>query len=454
MLTIADGDLGGRKKGRRKKAASCKVGRKHFWTPTKAGPRCMSVGKSGRGKPKFAASKCCRRGAKGWRGAKRRRIVRPYGIPFWMSVGRAGRRCAMRTPRGLRFRTSARCKRVRTAVSGVRGMHGLRGLRAYFRGMEGYTMPALDSRSVAILGDAGLGLAEALPTVVADADLDGRRRRRGARRRRRAMHCVRVARGRNGRCVCKKWAKGRRAGTFKRACGRAGLRMGFAGLRGLDDVALGEVAADREFRLDGVDLGGQEVPKKCTRWETVKSPAFGRPVKVCAAFDGLDDDMDAPLNGALAKWAGLGQVGGGIGPTAGVVIGGILAALAAKFGGAVPVLGGLPPVLLAAAAAGVAALALPRYRQAAVGALVGIGTVGAYKVISSGTFAGLGAIVPEMEGLGAIVPELEGLGAQVDVLSDYEDEDEDEDEDEMSGFGAQVDVLSGAFGSLPFAGAH
>ena len=77
-------------------------------------------------------------------------------------------------------------------------------------------------------------------------------------------------------------------------------------------------------------------------------------------------------------------------------------------------------------------------RGHAATAFTGVAAVGVFQLLNSGPLAGyggMGAIVPE---LGAIVPESLS-GGSVDVLAGDAD---------------GVNVLSGSFGSLPFAGAH
>ena len=200
------------------------------------------------------------------------------------------------------------------------------------------------------------------------------------------------------------------------------------------------------------------LPRTCKRFDTIHSEAFDHDVKVCTE---LGDPMQitqihgsdlngAPVDGALAgplaKYYGLAQVGGGLGPSAGVLLGGGVAAVASAIAPMIPVIKGLPyNNLLTAAALGGLATLHPITRSAGYGALFFTGGLVVYGLVKnvmsrSGVVKGLGAIVPErFNGLGAIVPE-RGFQAYRNV-------------DVLAGGDNEIDVLAGSFGGLPFAGA-
>jgi len=229
-------------------------------------------------------------------------------------------------------------------------------------------------------------------------------------------------------------------------------------------------------------------------------------------LNGLDIGAeDGALAGPLAKWYGFGVLGEDmpIGPLAGAAAAGVLAAVGVKVASKIPGLDKIPHggLLLTGLVAG-ALTAMPRTRAFGIGALTGVATVAMFNIVGrliNNTAAeayegdlgedwdmygydglgyddgdddddvqvlsdygdevqvltagfgdvgnmsaiveevdgyGFGEIVPEMDGFGEIVPEMDGFG---EVVA----------EEDMYGLGQDegVEILSSAFGSLPFAGA-
>lgn len=294
-----------------------------------------------------------------------------------------------------------------------------------------------------------------------------------------ARHCTAVTRNRVGTCSCRSWGPGGAlAGSrFGDLCRKEGLTLGLPPRKAAMAGSGLAAQAEAEFMADARPTLGA-VPKTCKTFKKVYSEALGKNVKVCADFgeemkaglDGIRPISDGNLAGGLAKWYGLGQVGGGVGPAAGVIGGGLLAVLAAKVAPMIPGvnrLGTWAGLALAAAAAGAATL-YPKTKQLGVGALMGLGALAVGVVLAKQMNVTLAEVVPDdlggYDGWAGITPDeaayeadafgddggvnvLSSSGDEVDVLSAI-------DTDPLSGMGnGEVDVLSGAFGSLPFAGA-
>lgn len=353
-------------------------------------------------------------------------------------------------------------------------------------------------------GFYGAGPQDNMTDTIAifDGPLDGAK---GSR------HCEQVGPSNTtGTCVCKRWgagsaAPGRALGDM---CQSAGLHfaMGqylgntsnFAGRKVADKAVGGLDAATAEFMADAAPKAS-DVPRTCKSFVTEHSEALGRDIKVCSelgdptpvaemAGAGVTDKAnDGNLAGPLAKFYGLAEVGtGSPGPVVGTLAGPALAVILSKYAGNIPVVNKLGAYggIAAAGALAFGLTRLPQYKSAGMGALMGLGalTVGVMLSHQMKVALGpatevalgpatdlvgyLGAIVPDLgaivpEEFGAIVPEefygygdqvdvlaggyqnvdvLAGNGPQVDVLAQYDDD-------------AGVDVLAGAFGSLPFAGA-
>lgn len=420
---------GGKRRGRSVRIGafkrSYKGGRRPTFRSIKGvGRRCVKILASG--KWKFMKAAACggksaaRKGKKG-----RKRSYGGWGKPRWARVGKAGRRCVVTNKRTGRrsFVKSSRCTGKRRP--------GLRGLSGLALGPLGAVSP-----TVAVMAETG-DLDEM------GTDLAGRRKGRRAK-----SHCTAVKRGKGGYCACAHRGGGKgKKGAFSAKCHAKGLKVRRAPRRG---SFRGYEPADQEFEMGDQGLQGAtaSLPRSCKRFTTIHSAALGRDIQVCA------DLSNDPADGSLGYYGGMGY---GLGfdimsvarPAVGVAIGGVVAALLTRFGGKIPGLNRVPwgGVGLAGLASMAAALFGPaQFRGQAAGAFTGVAAVAAYKLLSGegppsflagyGDYGGLGAIVPE---LGAIVPEqLSGAGG-VDVLA---------------GDGDGVDVLSGAFGSLPFAGAH
>ena len=391
----------------------------------------------GSNRPKRAANKGANKGRKvankGRRKASNKGATKSSGVYF----ARNGR-CYKRVSGGM-------VQGAKKALCQKRGLMG-------FRGAGGDSA----SNMVAIL--SGAGVPEAPAKV------------------KHARHCNAVVRNRAGTCSCRSWSPGAAlsGSRFGDLCRKEGLTLGLPRRTAMAGSGLA-AQAEAEFMADARPTLGA-VPKTCKKFQKVYSEALGKDVKVCADFgmemkpglDGIRPISDGPLAGGLAKWYGLGQVGGGVGPAAGVIGGGLLAVLAAKVAPSIPGinrLGTWAGLALAAAAAGAATL-YPKTKQLGVGALMGLGALAVGVVLAKQMNVTLAEVVPDDLGGGwaGITPDeaayeadafgddggvnvLSSAGDEVDVLSAI-------DTDPLSGLGAgQVDVLSGAFGSLPFAGA-
>ena len=263
-------------------------------------------------------------------------------------------------------------------------------------------------------------------------------------------------------------------------------------------------AATEEFLADANPVA-KTVPTKCKKFETIYSEALGRDVKVCSDLAGAGADHselngldigaeDGALAGPLAKWYGFGVLGEElpIGPLAGAAAAGALAAVGVKVAGRIPGIDRIPHGgLLLTGLVGAGLTAMPRTRAFGIGALTGVATVAMFNIVGRlvgntaaqayegdlgdygydmyglgadggvevlsdygdevqvltngfGDVGNMGAIVEEVDGygFGEVVPEMDGFG---EVVA----------EEDMYGLGADegVEVLSSAFGSLPFAGA-
>jgi len=452
------------------------------------GRKAATKRKSGGRKKATGAKRSMTRSYRGWTVGY---VKRGKG---WACIGRKGT-----TKKVFGGKAAKACKGLRTRASlrgagmpiedlnlDFAGMSTLMGMPVSFAGPNVHE-PTSDVAAVISDGDLG--------RYAAKASTSGRKRRSDAGSSRR---CTKVKRSRTGSCVCAKWAKGKARPGEKLTdkCNSAGLRLAiaphlgrrhkrglrgiFAGMDALGAPAAGMAeAANEEFLADATpELG--EVPRHCTKFDTVWDEALEKEVKVCAEFGdsiAVEDLNGAPtlavgpslddsdLAGPLAKNYGFGAVGGGTGPATAAVGGALAASIMAKH--VVPLLGPLASVqmagtLIPAAVAGVLAWR-PQTRSLGIGALTGIGILAAYEMVQKigigGSLAGyeFGAITADMDGydLGAIVGDMDGYDGMgdyddVDVLSDYDDVDVlSGDLGEEGG----VDVLSGAFGSLPFAGA-
>jgi len=269
-------------------------------------------------------------------------------------------------------------------------------------------------------------------------------------------------------------------------------------------------AATEEFLADANPVV-KTVPTKCKKFETIYSEALGRDVKVCSDLAGVGAESselngldigaeDGALAGPLAKWYGFGVLGEDmpIGPLAGAAAAGALAAVGVKVAGKIPGIDKIPHggLLLTGIVAG-ALTAMPRTRAFGIGALTGVATVAMFNIVGRlvgntaaeayegdlgedwgmyghdglgygddddgvqvlgdygdevqvltagfGDVGNMGAIVEEVDGygFGEVVPEMDdGFG---EVVA----------EEDMYGLGQDegVEILSSAFGSLPFAGA-
>lgn len=344
---------------------------------------------------------------------------------------------------------------------------GLRGLRGFFFGQGLFDSLAQSSNQVAVLSG------------ISDASLNGAKPA--------SRHCTEVGKSHSGSCACRSWTKGPALGAnFMDLCNRAGLNPSFpmrtkGGMAGLAQQANAEFMADATPTLDGV-------PKACKSFKRVYSEALGKQVKVCSDFgdkkggkvatlQGLDD---AALAGPLAKWHGLGVVGGGLqGPLIWAGVGATALVLANKYAPTLPIVGGFGKYAGLVAAAGVAAALtrLPNTKDRAIQALLGMGLLTAVSFIAKladAPVSPLGAIVSddlgyfgavtadeaayEADAFGAYDDNINilsgGMGEPIDVLSAGDGVDVlSAIESDSLGGGDGIDVLSGAFGSLPFAGA-
>ena len=424
-----------KKRGSRRVIGGAAVlSRRAHWANIKGvGRRCVKLLASGR--RRIVKSSICggttKRGKKG-----QKRSAGSWGLPVWKKHGKAGRRCVVRNKKGgYALVKSSRCKGKRRA--GLRGFEGF-----------GFDLPT-DLAGTSLSGTSAVAiLANGDETEMA-TDLAGRRRGKS--------HCTAVKRGKGGYCACAKRAPGKAArGAFKAKCKAKKLTVRRAPRRG---SFKGYEAADQEFLmgdqgLQGINATGQ--PRNCKRFTTIHSLALGRDIQVCAEVE------DGPKDGSLGYYGGMGY---GLGfdlmsvakPAIGVAIGGGIAAALDRWGARIPGLNRIPlggVVLAGLASLGAALFGPVRFRGQAAGAFTGVAAVAAYKLLKGepmtgdAAVTGLGVIVPE---LGAIVPEMAGFrgAGGIDVLAGGDTYD-----DAVGGFGQTVDVLAGAFGSLPFAGAH
>lgn len=124
-MDLNDGALGARR-------ASCPRGGRLRVVGGPGGARCLRSTAKGHG---FVKMSCCAKAGAEMelpRGSTAKAYrARSFGRPFWTRASRSGRRCMMRTTKGMRFVKSVRCGRVKVLEGLGRARRGRRSRRRF-----------------------------------------------------------------------------------------------------------------------------------------------------------------------------------------------------------------------------------------------------------------------------------------------------------------------------------